>query len=252
MNKNINSREIEIEKYLKSGKFVTTKELAGVLGVSITTIQRDLIRMEKENIIERKHGGVILSNKLSQYPDLINRTIKNMDSKNRIALKAVGLLKENDFIFIETGSTCMSFYEKIDVPNITVFTNSLMVAMQKNTNCELYVVEGYVHNDNYGIYGNLAIESLDKIKPNKIFFSCVGVDLNGKILSFREYDRSIINKICTMSGEKILLMDSTKFGVPGAFTAASLDAIDVVITDKNISEEYKKIIERENVKLYIV
>jgi DeoR family fructose operon transcriptional repressor len=251
MNKHVITRRKLIEQYLRDRQFSTIKELASEFSVSISTIQRDVIKMLNEGKIEKSHGYVMLPKNLSYIPSFVSRINIQANNKHAIASKAATLLNENDNIFVDVGSTCLMFYEKIITANITVFTNNLMIAVTNNGNYQTYVLEGWADKRNLGVHGKTTIENLNKINLDKLFFSCVGVDIDGNILCFKESDRGLINNIRKMKCEKILLLDSGKFGSDGASTILSVNDIDIIITDSDIPKEYKDMILKTNVNLII-
>ncbi len=249
-----NKRFSMIKEILADGHFATKKELASILNLSVTTIQRDLIELEKEGEVIRKHGGVTISKDRKTTP-LSNRICINYIEKTKIGKKATTLIDEGDTLFVETGTTCLSFFKNLSTNNVIVFTNSIAIASSdkiQDSNTNVFLLPGLIHKQNLAVYGNMTIESMDNINVNKSVFSCVGVCIDGRILCASEFDRGIINKISKNPKEKILLVDSSKFGADGAFTAASIDNIDIVITDSKIPDKFKQMILSKNKKLIIV
>lgn len=254
VNKKKATRFEQIRDILADGHFATKKELAGLLALSVTTIQRDLIEMEKDGIVVRMHGGVIASTDVATYP-IASRKCNHYKEKEKIGQKAASLILPNDILFIETGTTCVSFFEQLNSINVTIFTNSIAIAISDKMDryySSVFLLPGMIHNKNLAVYGYQTLESMEKMNANKFVFSCVGMNIEGKILCANEFDRSMINSICKKKKLKILLIDSSKFETEGAFTAASIDDIDIVVTDDKIPNEFRNMIEKDHKKTLII
>ena len=98
-------RQERILEILSKNEIKSTESLMEELGISISTLRRDLTKLEQEHKIELLHGGGV---KISQRPVELNITTKlnmNKDSKDLIAKKAASLVKEGDVIFLDPSST---------------------------------------------------------------------------------------------------------------------------------------------------
>ena len=97
------ARTINVERRAKLAKFImmkgslSVKELAHEFNVSTETIRKDLISLEKDNIINKGHGGATIStNYLESHFD--TKLFKNMGIKSKIAQKAVELIPKNGVV----------------------------------------------------------------------------------------------------------------------------------------------------------
>ena len=122
-----------IEKYIIEHRSVTLDELCTAFQISIATLRRDLDKLTPRGTVEKVYGGVIARN-LNDAPldGLISyseRNIQNADEKKRIARLAASTVKANDTIYIDTGTSTLGIIDYlVDVPNLTVLTNSILVA----------------------------------------------------------------------------------------------------------------------------
>lgn len=60
------------------------QELVDVLGVSESTIRRDLIDLESRQMLKRIHGGASLVNEKSLEPGMEEKTFKNIQQKQSL------------------------------------------------------------------------------------------------------------------------------------------------------------------------
>ena len=81
----LNERQKEIVKYLSEEKRDKVENLAERFKVSIETIRRDLIILEKESYIRRIHGGAVYGNLRGQELVYEERSERNFSEKRGIA-----------------------------------------------------------------------------------------------------------------------------------------------------------------------
>lgn len=102
-------RWTEIVNYLRNRKFATVEELMNEFNISRSTLRRDLIAMEERKLIVRTRGGAqIVEDAEDNYANYSLDNILNThkEEKIKIAKKAATFIKNNDVIFIDSGSTC--------------------------------------------------------------------------------------------------------------------------------------------------
>ena len=114
------------------------------------------------------------------------------------------------------------------------------------------MLEGELSKTSYSLGGNLTLENMQRISPDKIFFSALGLNNRQKheIRCATEIQMATYKIICKMEGKKILLIDSSKIGIREAFHGNSIKDIEMMITDSNIKAEDAKSL-AEDVNLII-
>ena len=106
-------RQSEMIKMITAKGAVMTTELVHIFDVSIETIRRDLLELEKQGILQRVHGGAIKIGEMTPIVDLPRR--KELDKSNKIELgeTAAMLVDEGDIICIDSGSTSIYFAQAL-------------------------------------------------------------------------------------------------------------------------------------------
>ena len=84
---------------------VSVTELVQLLRVSEATVRRDLQQMEDLNMVSRYHGGVRLNDGQSEEPPMLIKSETNVSSKNQVARLAASMIKDNQMIYIDAGSS---------------------------------------------------------------------------------------------------------------------------------------------------
>ena len=123
-------RWIEILEYLKVKKFATVEEMMEKFEISRSTLRRDLIAMEDRGHIKRTRGGAEIIEKNDdnlEWVSLSEIFKYKKEEKIEIAKVAAKLIKDNDVIFIDSGSTCYYMIDYINAKNITVVTNGVLI-----------------------------------------------------------------------------------------------------------------------------
>ena len=133
-----NERYNEILKILTKIKKISVQELTDRLKVSEVTIRKDLSNLEAQGKILRTHGGAVLADYIDQHNNLNIRIKKNIEKKIAIAKKARELVREDDTIYIDAGSTCYKFAREIKDMNLQVITNSLDVILEY-AQCQIFL-----------------------------------------------------------------------------------------------------------------
>jgi DeoR family deoxyribose operon repressor len=96
------------------------------------------------------------------------------------------------------------------------------------------------------------ISLIQKVRASKAFISAAGAEEELGVTCANLYEVETRRAIIESSDVGFLLVDSTKFGKVTTAYLADLRGFDVVITDDNIPEQYRKLLSRLGVQYYIV
>ena len=243
------ARELEL---LSAHGYCTVSEMSRTLNVSPMTIRRDLRMLAEKQLIQTKYGGAqILS------PDLVEssfdvRTHEHLAQKQAIGEKAVELfIEEGDVIGIDSGSTMVELASRLpDIP-LTIITHSLAVAniVARNEQCQLILLGGVLQHRSSSFYGSQALATLQHLNINKLFLAAAGLLIPDGLSTGDLPDAEVKRALLRASRRIILCMDSSKIGQSFLAYYASLDSIDTLITDNEISLDDKKALEHLNVRV---
>ncbi len=244
---------------LRKNRVLTIRQLAENLQVSEMTIRRDVAQLEQANKVMSFYGGVSLNaNEAQQTPSsykIDTELIQRTDQKKRIAQKAVSLIESHDVILIDTGSTTGFIIDYIpDDRDYTIYCYALNIINSACAKESLKVVAcgGYFHKNTRMFESEEGTSLIKKTKINKAFMAARGVTDTVGITTAEPYEISIKRAALSVSEQKILLVDSSKFGKAWYAKYADLKEMDIIITDSDIKEEHKRMIENSGITLYIV
>lgn len=243
----------KIEEYLQQHKSAKLDELCEIFDVSKNTIRRDIDILQKEGKIQKVYGGVVYINRNNLIP-FSQRELYLKDEKKKIAIKAAELIKDNDILLVDAGSTTANIIPFIkDKQNITIITNSLTVlneALLLN-NCKVISTGGDLLKETCSFTGFEAISLLAKLNAHKTFIAASGLSLDNGITNSSIIEAEIKKTMLNVSKEKILLIDHSKFDTSSLVTFANLSDIDTIITDQLPEQHYIDRFKKEHVELIV-
>lgn len=234
---------------------ITVDELIEKFKVSGATIRRDLEFLEHQGLITRAHGGAMSKSRVSLEPDFIEEKEKFLEEKKRIGQEAAKLIEEGEVIFLEASTTVLELARNIqNNKNLTVVTNSLDIAKELDGKEEisLIITGGSPRKKTRALIGPLTEATLSQMRIDKVFMGVSALDPRHGITAPTLEEAQTRKKIVKASNKIIILSDHSKFGKQSFASVDSLQSIDILITDRGISEEMKGEIERLGVEVRIV
>ena len=100
-------RKKKISELLKENDSVRVSELSRILDVSEVTVRSYLEDMEKKGLLSRVHGGAVSSYKPYYSMNLNQRLEANQTEKVEIAEKISSLIRDNDTVMLNAGTTTL-------------------------------------------------------------------------------------------------------------------------------------------------
>ncbi len=165
-------RQEKILETLENKDVVYLKELATEMGISESTIRRDVMKLEQGNSVESVRGGAVrLKSRKVDLP-LMESQKNKVDEKQIIAKKAAALVEDGDIIYIDAGTTSSAMIKYLENKKITVVTSSIEVIQQLPVEgISVVVIGGEVNMGLASISGPIAEKYLSTLYFDKAFFS---------------------------------------------------------------------------------
>lgn len=259
MNKKGNRRK-QIIKLLQMRNGVTIKELAGLFNVSEMTIRRDLQVLESENFVNLVHGAAIYnpqsnSDKMIKEYNLVSAKGKNNEAKNRIGKYAASLIESNDHVIIDTGSTTEKIIPYVDIGktfSLICYSSNIMMSAITKPNIDIFMGGGKYNPETSAFTSRYNVEYLKRIRATKFFASASGVDLKYGVTCMHDYEIDVKSIAMQASLQNILCVDSSKFGKVTNAYMGELSKFDLIISDKELSQEWIDEINKLKIELVLV
>lgn len=243
-------REERIIQLLRSDGSVTVGELSDLMEVSAVTIRTDLKNLEAEGILFRTHGGAVLSEKVRRSASI--RADSTGDDKQAIGRKARELVRENSWIFLGSGTTCLALARELKDVSVNVMTNSLPVAsvLAQSGRGQVIMPGGTVFgSDCPFLYGDLLHASLDSVALSQAFLGVSGIDRDFGYSLSNAVECSIFTRLRQISREVVVLADAGKFGKTSFMGAGPISIADTIVTAGPVPEDARHWCESGGVKL---
>ena len=247
-------RQNQILEYLKQNKIISITEIVKRFDVSHETARRDLEYLKDQNLVKRIHGGAVFEENSSAdsiaYTD--QGTLGYVE-RAAIGQAAAELVSTGDSVLLGMGSTVLEVAKNLkQKSNITVITNAIPIIMELiRTEVDVHILGGRLNHDELNITGYTVRDTLSKYYVDKAFISAGGITFQNGISDYSSDDAEFIRMITERAKTVILVAQSNKFGVNAFASECSLKNIDIVVSDKNLSEEYVRGIQELGISLIL-
>lgn len=233
-------RQAYILERIRDEGVVRVADLVDTLGVSDATVRRDLGRLHERGLIEKMHGGAAMPGSALFEPGFGAKLSMMQAEKDAIAAAAARLIEPGIAIGLSAGTTTYALALRlVDVPNLTVVTNSIPVAdvlHARGRADQTVILTGGLRTPSDALVGPLAVQSIRSLHVDMVFMGVHGMYPRGfttpNILE-AETDRALGE-----AGQRlVVLADHTKWGIVGISSISRLDEADTLITDSGIDAE---------------
>src|SRR5699024_9831723 len=126
----------------------------------------------------RIHGVARSTYQLEEELSVSEKSSKNIQEKQTIAKLAASLVKENDVIYIDAGTTTLAMINFLTAKNITVVTNGVAHAsLLADKEIQAFLLGGRVKYSTKAVIGTDSLRDLKSYQFNKAFLGTNGIHL---------------------------------------------------------------------------
>ncbi|MEU3252550.1 DeoR/GlpR family DNA-binding transcription regulator [Streptomyces sp. NPDC006997] len=224
---------------------VRVNELTRKLGVSDMTVRRDLDALARQGVLEKVHGGAVPVTEASTHePGFEAKSALELTAKEDIARAAADLVTPGAAIALSGGTTTYALAHRlVDVPDLTVVTNSVRVAdvfhaAQRTSGprqgAATVVLTGGVRTPSDSLVGPVADQAIASLHFDVLFLGVHGISeeagLSTPNLAEAETNRRLVHS----ARRVVVVADHTKWGTVGLSSFAALDQVDTWVTDAGL------------------
>jgi DeoR family fructose operon transcriptional repressor len=236
-------RQQEILKLIAQKGAVTVVELTDIFQASESTIRRDLAVLDEMGKLSRVHGGAtaLQSNHFMAKEAAVKKKEQlNTHEKAIIGRYAANLISDDDFIYMDAGTTTSKMLDYIQETKATFVTNGLLHARKLMAKgCKVIVLGGEMKRSTEAIIGSMAIENLKHFNFTKAFLGTNGISLEQGFTTV-DVDEGVLKQTAIeRSYIRYMLADHTKFDKYAAVTFGELNQC-AVITDGGVNAKYRE------------
>lgn len=223
-------RKQRIKDLLQRSELLTLPELILDLGISQSTLRRDLREMAQQGEVDLLRGGGIRIHQEEEEWSL-HRTLRCCeDEKRRIAAYAAQLVFPGDILFLDGSSASYLLIDSLVMDRLVVATNSIAHAtllIKRKISCIL--VGGTVQSDRHASVGPLAEKMMESLRFTKCFLGTTGLSPTMGLTCRNPQIASLHRMAIDRAGTTYFLVDSSKFDVVTLCKTADIDECKIIL-----------------------
>ena len=249
----VNERREIILRILSEQRSVTVSQLTERFGVSIETIRRDLDYLEKQQKLQRVHGGAITPNKKYTFDVIEKRMQEHLDEKKQLSDKAVEYIENGDMLFVDSGSTAFAFALSLKNSGkrvkVATYSSDVFQILSGCPNVQLILSGGLYLPAEKAFYGSLACECMKKMYADKTFLFPSAISLKYGAGDFI-YELIDLQKIIAeQTNNLFILADSSKFEATANLRITDNLSTCTLITDERLPDSLYDLYTYNNIKI---
>ncbi|MEV1007040.1 DeoR/GlpR family DNA-binding transcription regulator [Streptomyces sp. NPDC049881] len=240
-------RALILEEVRRRGG-IRVSELTRMLQVSDMTVRRDLDVLARQGALEKVHGGAVpVAEQRTHEPGFEAKSSLEPSAKSAIARSAAALASPGSAVALSGGTTTYAVArELLDVPGLTVVTNSVRVAdvfhdarradpaAAGAPQTATVVLTGGVRTPSDALVGPVADAAIGSLHFDVLFLGVHGISVEAG-LSTPNLAEAETNRHFIRSARRVVVVaDHTKWGTTGLSSFASLDEVDTLVTDSGL------------------
>ncbi|MFI8929407.1 DeoR/GlpR family DNA-binding transcription regulator [Streptomyces sp. NPDC053474] len=227
---------------------VRVNELTRKLGVSDMTVRRDLDALARQGVLEKVHGGAVPVAEASTHePGFEAKSGLELSAKEDIARAAAALVAPGTAIALSGGTTTYALaHQLLDVPDLTVVTNSVRVAdvfhsaqrgSGQRQGAATVVLTGGVRTPSDSLVGPVADQAIAALHFDVLFLGVHGIAADAGLSTPNLAEAETNRRLVQSARRVVVVADHTKWGTVGLSSFATLGQVDTLVTDAGLPAE---------------
>ncbi|WP_330177170.1 DeoR/GlpR family DNA-binding transcription regulator [Streptomyces sp. NBC_01498] len=232
---------------------IRVNELTRKLSVSDMTVRRDLDALARLGVIEKVHGGAVPVAEASTHePGFEAKSVLEPGAKEDIARTAAAMAVPGRAIALSGGTTTYALaHHLVDVPDLTVVTNSVRVADVFHAaqpaasgghrpGAATVVLTGGVRTPSDSLVGPVADQAIRSLHFDVLFLGVHGISPEAGLSTPNLAEAETNRRFVRSARRVVVVADHTKWGTVGLSSFATLDQVDTLVTDAGLSAEVRE------------
>jgi DeoR/GlpR family transcriptional regulator of sugar metabolism len=226
-----------LEQLRHEGK-VLASQLSLAFNVSEDTIRRDLHELAEAQLIQRVHGGALLSSPTS--PSYAARQKQATLAKTAIAQAAVKLIQNGQVLIFDGGTTVLQVAQQLPLDlEITVITNSPPVAstLTEHPYVEVILVGGKIYKSSQVAIGVETVETLRTFRADLCMLGICSLHPEEGITVPLLEEVYVKRAMIASAAEVVALASANKLNTASPYVVGPLKDLTHLITEANLPTE---------------
>ncbi|MFG3346235.1 DeoR/GlpR family DNA-binding transcription regulator [Streptomyces sp. NPDC048018] len=228
---------------------VRVNELTRRLNVSDMTVRRDLDTLARQGMLAKVHGGAVPVVEASTHePGFEAKSALELGAKEEIARAAAAMVRPGTAIALSGGTTTYALARHLlDVPELTVVTNSVRVADvfyeaqyagsggEARPGAATVVLTGGVRTPSDALVGPVADQAIRSLHFDALFLGVHGISVEAGLSTPNLAEAETNRRLLRSARRVVVVADHTKWGTVGLSSFATLEEVDTLVTDRGLS-----------------
>ena len=233
-------RQQAIAAQVMSHGRASVAELAQTFDVTTETVRRDLAVLDRAGVLRRVHGGAVPTRALHLVePSLDQRESTRSADKESIARAAAEFLPQSgSTVLVDAGTTTARLAGLLPPDReLLVLTNSIPIAARLAGlgSVSLQVLGGRVRGLTKACVGEQVVNTLAALRVDIAFVGTNGITLRHGMSTPDPEEAAVKRAMVACANFVVVMADSSKIGREDFVSFAPIDALDVLVTDAEIS-----------------
>lgn len=185
---------------------ITVAELTELLDISESTARRDITALDRAGRLTKVFGGAVASDSsyVMQEPSVAQKIQVRKEEKIRIARYAASLIEDEDFVYLDAGTTTGYMLDFLVNRKAAFVTNAVAHAQKLVSNGNrVFLLGGELKSTTEAVIGAQAVEMLYKYHFTKGFFGTNRHQQNWQGLRLPMWERPRSNRQPCGSADRI-------------------------------------------------
>jgi DeoR family fructose operon transcriptional repressor len=250
-------RHLLIREYLDIHHIARNADLSEMLGASEATIRRDLEVLESQRIVERTHGGAVLTQRMPTEPAYSHSALAHPEEKRWIGQAAAALVRDGQTVLVNSGTTTADVLRYLrsrkDIARLVIITNNIMAAMDDwDPAVELLLLGGSFRSRSHSVVGRFATDMLRQVGADVSFIGVDGISLKYGVTTPSNVEAEIAQLMIERTrGRVVIVADHSKWGVVSNFDIATIDQIHALVVDSGLPAASRAELEARGVEVVV-
>lgn len=250
-------RRQRVREIIEEKGRITVEDIVGRFHVSAVTARSDLDVLAKRREVMRSHGGAVRQmNTVVDYPLRLKESIHHAE-KVRIGQAAAQLIRPNQSIILDSGTTTVQIARQIKSSRIhplTVITNALNVAYElaEMEGLTLIVIGGLLRPASSSMVGPQAERMLQDLHADHMFLGVDGLDPEVGYCTPDILEAQLNALMIRISNEVTVVADASKFGRRSLSLIGAIECARRIITDSSVEARIAETVRSRGVEVVAV
>jgi DeoR family transcriptional regulator, aga operon transcriptional repressor len=235
-------RQSDIVSLLVRQGRLSVGEIVEQFKVSQATARRDLESLAEQGRIQRVHGGAISLRQAPPESPMLQRTSEQADKKGRIGNAAAALIKDDETIFLGSGTTVLEVARALKQrQRLTVITNSLPVLNILSGVPDMTVIAlgGMLRDSELSFIGHITEQALAEVRADKVIIGVHALSLEHGLTNDYIPETMTDRAILRAGSEVIVVADHSKVDTVSTAFLAPITSIHTLVTDSDTPVEFR-------------